>query len=347
MNRLFYIILTWAVVCGWIFTPWPTAAGQEFDPNGGRTQAADEAFATYVGWAAEDLKAGDAFKLRLGRAELPVTHAHIAGSSGFIEAIENINPGRASDIDADQTETISGIGLTLSLPAGISAAVLYGSDRREDNRSLFDGYARDLDLRLNRSGVAHAFGGSLRWQTPFEGLTLKGAVSQMQLSADAVARSVPRWTAPGLDRSSMRGSLFSTSRAWRAGAEQTIGDFKLSAEYVQNRVDTRFGDNARLGQIGEGYSGRLAYRINDWLRVGSSYSVYFADRDDRSGDNLADIGMDPARAWIQDIGVSARFDLSSRMALHLEGHLMNGLLGVAEGTDEDWRRFGARMTINF
>ena len=23
------------------------------------------------------------------------------------------------------------------------------------------------------------------------------------------------------------------------------------------------------------------------------------------------------------------------------------LLGVAEGTDEDWRRFGARMTINF
>ena len=116
---------------------------------------------------------------------------------------------------------------------------------------------------------------------------------------------------------------------------------------MQNQVDVVFNDSFPTRQIGEGYIGKAAYRLTDWLQLGSSYSLYYADRNDKRGEALEAMGINPAGAWIRDIGVSARFDFNSRIAFQLEGHLMNGLLGVVEGTDEDWRRFGARMTIKF
>jgi predicted porin len=275
-----------------------------------------------------------------------VGYRNLTPSTSSPEPGSIFGTGGFAALHSPAPEGVSGVGLTLRHPKGISYALHYGSGSKADNLNLFESLERDLALDIDNTSFAQAYGGSFSWRTPVEGFTLKGAVSQMHLTGDALTRSTPQWSAAGI-QSATRGRLFNTTRTWRAGAEQTIGDLKLSAEYVQSQMDTRFNDNVRVQQVGEGYTGKAAYRVNNWLQIGSSYSLYFADREDKSGEALAAIGKNPAGAWIQDIGVSARFDLNTRMALHLEGHLMNGLLGVVEGTEEDWRRFGARMTINW
>ena len=311
-----------------------------------RQQNDDEAFATYVAWASEELRRGSWPKLSIGLAkipmgleELPLTLQAFDDPQTDFAALRAENPLMFAD-------GVPGVGLTVSLPAGLSYELHYSSGRVNSAGGLFEGLKRSLSADISRIDVTRAYGGILKWQTPVDGFTLKGGISQMQLNANAVTMGAPLWSRVGVGGNA-HGRLFNTVRTWRAAAEQRIGDLSIGAEYMQSQVSASFNDGPLTSQIGEGYSGRAAYKVTDWLQLGSSYSLYYADRNDRNGEALAAMGKDPAAAWIRDIGVAARFNFNSNMALQVEGHMMKGLLGVVEGNDQEWRRFGAKMTIKF
>jgi hypothetical protein len=306
----------------------------------------DEAFATYVAWASEELRREAWPKLSIGLAKIPMGLEAVPLALQAFDDAQTDLPALGPENQGMPTDGVSGVGLKVTLPAGLSYELHYGSGRADSTGGPFEGLNRSLSADISRIDVTRAYGGILRWRTPLEGFTLRGGISQVQLNADAVTVGAPLWSRVGVGNNT-HGRLFNTVRTWRAAAEQRIGDLKLSAEYMQSQVRASLDDGALTSQIGEGYSGRAAYRVADWLQLGSSYSLYFADRNDRNGEALAAAGRDPAAAWIRDIGVSAKFNFNRNVALQVEGHLMNGLLGVVEGSDEDWRRFGAKMTIQF
>lgn len=110
----------------------------------------------------------------------------------------------------------------------------------------------------------------------------------------------------------------------------------------------------------EGYYGSVAYRFTPWLELGTYYSVYYANKSDKSGSERVAKGLDTEkyRAWLKDWCLTTRFDVTENWIFKIEGHKMNGaaiLLGadnppVPTGEDrykEDWYLYAAKVSYNF
>jgi hypothetical protein len=200
----------------------------------------------------------------------------------------------------------------------------------------------------NRSVIAvdQAWAGSFKWATPIDGLSLSGSLAAVngtpgRSPLDAHLGGLP------ISYDPPPSGHFSSSLTSVAKAEHRSGKFRLNAEYVRSRLQLSEPSGSPAEQVGEGFAGRAGYRITDWLEFGSLYSIYYADRDDRRGDAWSARGRRAARAWIRDFALSTRFDFTDRMMLQLEGHFMNGLLGVPEEGDENWMLFTTQLQFQF
>jgi hypothetical protein len=172
------------------------------------------------------------------------------------------------------------------------------------------------------------------------------------------------------------------SAEWTGSMEYAIGDLVISGEYSRNKYDFWAGgdvfeamkssSNPILKTIAdrtshkeletEGYYGSVSYRFTDWLEVGTYYSVYYADRDDKDGDlnetedNRITAGYQDHDAWLKDLCLSFRFDINQNWVFKLEGHKMDGAailmkeinyVGDKLQTEDDWYLGAAKLTFSF
>ena len=110
-----------------------------------------------------------------------------------------------------------------------------------------------------------------------------------------------------------------------------------------------------------GYYTSLAYRFTPWFELGTYYSVYYPNEDDKDGEDRVAKGLDAQdhRGWLKDIALTTRFDVNENWIIKLEAHKMDGsaiLLGAdnpvpedpeEDRYEEDWYLFAAKMTFHF
>ena len=110
----------------------------------------------------------------------------------------------------------------------------------------------------------------------------------------------------------------------------------------------------------EGWYVGATYRFTDWFELGSYYSEYYPNRNDKDGTTPDALGryVDPQyRAWNKDICLTTRFDINEFWTVKLEGHMVEGvaLLPLTENMDmdsqhtfiEDWEMYAAKVTYSF
>ena len=169
-------------------------------PMGSVSQkSSDEAFATYVGWAAEEIRQRTWLELNVGLAEIPMGLQELPVTHKGFDDLEAA-PRRTWSANRLTAENgITGVGLKMSFPAGFSYELHYGTGEADGSSPHFNGLKRSLPAEIHRVDVTHAYGGTFSWQTPVEGFTLRGGISQMHLKAGAVTLDAPLWSRAGIN----------------------------------------------------------------------------------------------------------------------------------------------------
>lgn len=240
---------------------------------------------------------------------------------------------------------IIGIGFFGTLPAGVSYQFQYGTLESSAVNSIMRFFIQDADALKHNLDVDYAYMGSFQWMTPIEGIRLGGTLYNLRMGYNHLNSSDNIRLSSEMERldlyrlNSIRTSLEST--------RELTGNLKLTAEFFQNKSELLHSGTAQKAVTGEGYLGGVTYQVTDWFELGSYYSIYYTDRSDKEGKEWVSQGKQAARAWIKDFAVTSRIDINEKWILKIEGHLMNGLAGVENMSEEEWVKVAAEMTISF
>ncbi|MDM8535433.1 hypothetical protein QUF70_01630 [Desulfobacterales bacterium HSG17] len=197
------------------------------------------------------------------------------------------------------------------------------------------------------------YNGSLQWNSPFEGFRVgvtgvKTTDMETKIQMDLVMGP------PGTPSTSM--TVVSDTPVFETAvfsAEYTWNDLMLSLEYMYMHVENVIeGITPVMEQTPEGYYARASYRFSDWFELGTYYSVFYIDKDDRDGENYTAMGQPDYRAWLKDWALSAKFDINEFWTAKMEIHRMNGAalqfsMDNPDGNDEDWYLMAAKLTFSF
>jgi hypothetical protein len=101
----------------------------------------------------------------------------------------------------------------------------------------------------------------------------------------------------------------------------------------------------------QGWYVSASYRFTDWVESALSYSEYYPDKDDTSGDRKPPETR--FSSWLKTTTLSTRFDINPYWVLKLEGSYNDGFGGInlAENSINDlrayWWLFAAKVTFSF
>ncbi len=136
-------------------------------------------------------------------------------------------------------------------------------------------------------------------------------------------------------------------------AEYSWNDLVVAAEYMKMTRKSRIqGVPVTLSLDPVGYYLSASYRFTDWFELGSYYSIYYQDENDKDGDELEAKGQPDYRAWLKDWTVTTRFDINQNCNFKLEGHMIDGAALVMpqdnpDGFDEHWFMLAAKVSFYF
>ncbi len=266
-------------------------------------------------------------------------------------------------------------------PAGVVGSFEYhaqvGVNKFKDDgpemRLLEDQLPPSLGVDVVNNHVDQTYVGSIVWETPLEGFRLGMSGWEMSFDADMVTDSYPDAV------------IDVTQTGWTTSIEYAIGDLVLSTEY--NRTNYEFSAPTFITPFtptgleqdfdSEGYYGMATYRFCDWFEVGTYYSEYYSNTDDKDGkDAVAKWnayggqagGYPPGqehRAYLKDLALSLRFDITENWILKVEGHKMKGgaimlnsdgntknygteaIPAVGPDYDKDWYLYTAKVSFSF
>lgn len=203
-----------------------------------------------------------------------------------------------------------------------------------------------MDVRSVDEGVG--YNGMIQWRTPLEGLRLVGTWVKMTdfeihyETAMDMGPFVPAGTTLTDEMDNFRACVLSAEYIW--------GNLVVAAEYRETEINTYTpAIRYQRDYTSEGYYIGVSYRFADWLEMGSYYSLYYPDKNDRDGDRFE---TDRHRAWLKDFALSVRFDINDNWNFKLEGHAMDGTatLSMADAPDElerNWYLFASKLTFTF
>ncbi len=91
-----------------------------------------------------------------------------------------------------------------------------------------------------------------------------------------------------------------------------------------------------------GYYYKATYRFSDWFEVGTYYSKFYPNADDRNGSEVVPGSLELLpnnyQAWLEDIAPSLRFDINDNWVCKLEGHRMDGAAFCLAIDNDDFDR---------
>ena len=306
-------------------------------------------------WAYGDYRWQDWLGFRAGKMKMPHGLYNETRDVDMLRTSVFLPQGVYIEFAREAMVAIQGVGIYGEVPLDFMGSAGYQMQWGEIAIDEDGGIGKFLEstgiLSVNEFDVDYSYAGALQWQTPLEGLRLGGSVITLRFDA-ASETSAAFETMTGVPTGTPADFSFDNFRIAVLSAEYTLGDLILAAEYAKFRADTQFG-NFLTGRLNiEGYYAGASYRFTDWLETGVYYSIYYPDADDRDGKTLETTGQPDYNAWLKDLAMSVRFDLTDNWVFKVETHLMNGAAMLfpqdnPEGTHKDWCLFAAKMTYSF
>lgn len=260
------------------------------------------------------------------------------------------------------------MGVVGSFDYHLQAGVVNFADDGPEITLLQERLPKGLGADIEEINTDSTYAGSFLWDTPLDGLRM--GASGWLLTFDSPMTMTPH-AALKIGTDTTDHTMDVTQTGWTTSVEYAVGDLVLAAEY--NRINYDFeaaGTPIEADFDSEGYYGSITYRITDWFEVGSYYSEYYADTDDRDGEKSvatweASHGLGGGyptgqehRAYSKDLALSLRFDITENWILKMEGHKMEGaaLMFEADGNvddagnmdyEKDWYLYTAKVSFSF
>ncbi len=264
----------------------------------------------------------------------------------------------------DTFNSIEGIGLygdftvpyigdfSYQLQTGKISIPKEGRLAKESSLGLIDIHDIEVDL----SNVVH-----LTWETPLEGLKLKYSWLDMDFTEHATNVYIP----------SEKVNPYWDTDIFTYSLEYSFGNLLFSSEYTLYDFNIQdFKMNIPTGNPdyptypisvdplkGEGYYASLTYRFTNWLQLGSYYSEYYYNKDDKDGKYFESFGQPNYRTYLKEFVFTSKFDINEFWTIKAEIHKMYGAATtfVDENLDDNgnmdftdnWMLFGAKITYNF
>lgn len=120
-------------------------------------------------------------------------------------------------------------------------------------------------------------------------------------------------------------------------------------EFTANRVV--FNKEIPGGRSQGGYI-QASYQLFDPLTIYALYDVFYANKDDRSGEEFAAQGQPDFLAWRKDLGAGLRWDVNDNWVLKAEWHKIDGAslqlpLFNPKEVERDWQYYVLKASYNF
>lgn len=150
------------------------------------------------------------------------------------------------------------------------------------------------------------------------------------------------------------GELDAHLRLW--SLEYNWERWQLSSEYQRISLSYRdiLGPNYRETNQSEAYYVQTAFQLSSHWRLLARYDVYYPDKDDKSGNQLAAKGQPKFEAYAKDFTLSARYDINASWMLAAEWHQVRGTAWLSslenpESADleKDWNLYSAQLSYRF
>lgn len=199
----------------------------------------------------------------------------------------------------------------------------------------------ELNNTVDSISVKHQAGGALTWETPLEGLRLKGSfMGSNQLAVEThILAAAPPFVGTVEVPISMPHYYNSI-----VSAEYQHGDLTLAAEYsnAQGKIITELppmlggGTNVQHLRT-QGAYGSAAYRfLERWEALGAYVWSYESE-----------IVHDPVASFNRGVVVALRCDITDHWLIKGEFQRNRGTAFVSDGDDEYWSLFAVKTTFDF
>ena len=341
-----------------------------------------------IDWAYADYSIVEAFNLKAGKVKL--IHG-LYNSGRDVDMLRNsilLPQSVYNESWRDAANALNGLDTYGYLYAGGAGSFEYHllggvSNLKDDGaevRLLEDQQAYWMDMDVKSADTEYTVAASVIWESPLDGLRL------------GVNGWIVDWDSPTeINKSPTEKEKIDTSfgvrlKTWATSVEYSIGNLIFAAEYNRINYDLSLPissvSNSSIPDIAknfdaEGYYGSLTYRFTDWFEVGTYYSEYYSDRSDKDGKERRAVwdasngtggGFPPGqehRAYLKDLALAIRFDITENWIFKLEGHKMEGgaimlnsdgnigsydtLTGKGSGPlyEEDWYLYAAKVSFSF
>lgn len=336
-------------------------------------------FDVVLDWAVGDYRWKDWMGIRFGKVKMPAGFYNQGRDMDMLRTPILLPQAIYSERTRDMTNAYLGGELYGFVPipfAGDIEYQLFGGTMDLDDVSIIRNFLVKGALENMPPGsqitlgdlsveVKYTIGGALRWNTPVEnlrlGLTL--LTSDVDMEGDLISSFPFAPQVPILQATSQLPVYvdMKVNYSYVFSAEFSMWDLTLAGEFFHQKSDIK--TNLSLGIPGvpstvefdkkyAGFYGTIAYRWLDWLEIATYYCVYYPDTDDKDGDFYAARGQPKYLAWLRDLSLTLRFDITSYWLIKLEAHFMDGAAMVDTGDDPNdlekyWGLFAAKTTFNF
>ncbi len=297
-------------------------------------------------WAFGDYKYADWLGIRAGKIKTPIglyTETRdadmlrtciILPSSFYIEYMKTF------------FASIQGAGIYGNIDAGPAGAFSYQFQMGTMNTGKEDGFVKILETYgvtdVTAVDIEDVYVSDIRWETPLDGLLIGWSYEQVEVQMP-FAEDLMTFAL-----SNINFNVFYL--------EYILNNFKLSSEFCSARLHTSVTMNANGAVLDQDfvqtdtYHVMALYRINDWLEVGTYYSMIYPDKDDKDGDAMEA----KHSAWLEDYAFSVKFDINDFCVAKLEYHMFDGTAYVMPSINDDypelsenWNMFAAKLTFSF
>ncbi len=303
-----------------------------------------------VDWAYGDYRVKDWFGFRAGRIKLPVGLYNETRDIDMLRTNIVMPQSLYPDLLRDTTIAANGAGVYGNIDMSGAGSLDYQAIAGQvniDNDSGFEKYYNSrADGLFSVNGDSDSdisYAGSLKWNTPLDGLLF--GVSLLQSTVTTPVSVTPYGGAPG--------STEGENSFYTASVEYTWNDLVLAAEYQKYKTDY-FVDVTGAGRVmadddtSQGYYFQASYRFTELFSMGAYYSVFYPDEDDKDGNTFST----KSDAWEKDLALSLRFDINEYMVFKVEGHSVDGTARLIrqdnpDRTEDDFSYGVAKITFSF
>ena len=308
-----------------------------------------------IDWAYGDYRWRDWLGLRAGIMRLPLGLYNETRDLDFLRSSILLPQSVYNENLRDFFSRLRGVGLYGDIPLKAAGALGYQAMVGTVDIDSDGGVARSSEssgmVEFIEADVGTVYNGSLQWYTPIEGLRAGVTYFYNSDTETEIQMTIPM--GPGMPTEITAIDEQDEFQVYVLSAEYTWEHLVVAAEYMEMNRESHvqgFPMAFELDPVGYYLGG--SYRFTDWFELGSYYSLYYADKDDKDGDDLEAMGRPDFRAWLKDFAVTTRFDFNDNWILKLEGHMMDGAALVMaqenlDGFEENWFLLAAKATFYF